>query len=163
MPFCPSCRTEYREGFYRCVHCEVDLVTELPAEDPFDSEEGLAELLENEELAPAFTGPIPILKQLRAELARARIPSIIGPGEQSCGRGQAPRLRLYVAASDAERALALFDEQIAAAVESPDLVAHGPEAGGTDDDAGGGACPACGRPAPPSDDECPECGLFLGG
>jgi len=31
--FCPKCRTEYREGFYICVHCNSDLVYELPPEE----------------------------------------------------------------------------------------------------------------------------------
>lgn len=30
--FCPKCRAEYREGFYRCSDCDVDLVSELPPE-----------------------------------------------------------------------------------------------------------------------------------
>ncbi len=28
--FCPLCRAEYREGFYRCADCDVDLVSFLP-------------------------------------------------------------------------------------------------------------------------------------
>ena len=31
--FCPKCKAEYREGFYRCADCEVDLVPELPPEE----------------------------------------------------------------------------------------------------------------------------------
>jgi Putative prokaryotic signal transducing protein len=31
--YCPKCRTEYRDGFYVCVDCNVDLVAELPAEE----------------------------------------------------------------------------------------------------------------------------------
>ncbi len=31
--FCPKCRTEYREGFYVCADCNVDLVDELPLEE----------------------------------------------------------------------------------------------------------------------------------
>lgn len=30
--YCPVCRVEYREGFSRCAACDVDLVSELPAE-----------------------------------------------------------------------------------------------------------------------------------
>ena len=30
--FCPQCKSEYREGFYTCVDCEVPLVHELPSE-----------------------------------------------------------------------------------------------------------------------------------
>jgi len=28
--FCPKCRTEYREGFYKCADCDIELVQELP-------------------------------------------------------------------------------------------------------------------------------------
>jgi hypothetical protein len=31
--FCPKCKAEYREGFYRCADCEIDLVPELPPEE----------------------------------------------------------------------------------------------------------------------------------
>ena len=30
--FCPECRAEYREGFYVCADCNVDLVDNLPPE-----------------------------------------------------------------------------------------------------------------------------------
>lgn len=30
MPFCPDCRSEYREGFRRCSDCGAELVRELP-------------------------------------------------------------------------------------------------------------------------------------
>ena len=30
--FCPECKAEYRDGFFRCADCDVDLVDELPAE-----------------------------------------------------------------------------------------------------------------------------------
>ena len=32
MPFCPSCRCEYRMGFTRCKDCSVELVDSLPEE-----------------------------------------------------------------------------------------------------------------------------------
>lgn len=31
MPWCPSCKTEYREGFVECADCGCDLVEELDA------------------------------------------------------------------------------------------------------------------------------------
>jgi len=33
MPFCPSCRTEYRPELARCADCDVELVDSLPEED----------------------------------------------------------------------------------------------------------------------------------
>lgn len=37
MPWCPICKTEYREGFYKCSDCESDLVDEIVTE--VDSED----------------------------------------------------------------------------------------------------------------------------
>jgi hypothetical protein len=34
MMFCPKCKTEYREGFYKCASCGSDLVDGLPQEVP---------------------------------------------------------------------------------------------------------------------------------
>lgn len=35
--FCPQCKTEYREGFYKCADCSVPLVHELPPrEEAYD-------------------------------------------------------------------------------------------------------------------------------
>ncbi len=34
MPYCPNCRTEYREGFTTCSDCDVPLVHELAPEVP---------------------------------------------------------------------------------------------------------------------------------
>ena len=36
MPFCPVCKTEYREGFTTCSDCDASLVEQLPAEPPRD-------------------------------------------------------------------------------------------------------------------------------
>lgn len=30
--FCPKCKSEYREGFYKCSDCGADLVAEQPSE-----------------------------------------------------------------------------------------------------------------------------------
>ena len=30
--FCPKCKSEYREGFYKCTDCGTDLVAEEPPE-----------------------------------------------------------------------------------------------------------------------------------
>jgi hypothetical protein len=38
--FCPSCKSEFREGFTRCGSCDVDLVAEPPDERPASSAPG---------------------------------------------------------------------------------------------------------------------------
>ncbi|MFC1820415.1 putative signal transducing protein [Thermodesulfobacteriota bacterium] len=30
--FCPKCKAEYREGFFKCADCKINLVPELPPE-----------------------------------------------------------------------------------------------------------------------------------
>lgn len=37
--WCPKCGAEYREGFYRCADCDVDLVYEPPKKEKDTSEE----------------------------------------------------------------------------------------------------------------------------
>jgi hypothetical protein len=39
--FCPKCKSEYREGFYKCADCGADLIDQLPQEAPdnFGSDE----------------------------------------------------------------------------------------------------------------------------
>jgi hypothetical protein len=32
--YCPECGSEYREGFFECVDCQVPLTAEPPAEEP---------------------------------------------------------------------------------------------------------------------------------
>jgi len=38
MPFCPSCRAEYRPEMKRCSDCDVDLVESLSADESPDEE-----------------------------------------------------------------------------------------------------------------------------
>jgi len=42
--FCPKCRSEYREGFYKCADCGVDLVVQIPPE--VEDEVGYVDLVE---------------------------------------------------------------------------------------------------------------------
>jgi hypothetical protein len=30
--FCPKCKSEYRDGFFKCADCGVDLVAQIPPE-----------------------------------------------------------------------------------------------------------------------------------
>jgi uncharacterized Zn finger protein (UPF0148 family) len=34
MPYCPSCRFEYKDGASKCPDCGADLVNQLPEEKP---------------------------------------------------------------------------------------------------------------------------------
>jgi hypothetical protein len=35
--FCPKCKSEYREGFYKCADCGADLVDQLPQRAAYNS------------------------------------------------------------------------------------------------------------------------------
>jgi hypothetical protein len=37
--FCPKCKSEYREGFYKCADCGIDLVDQLPQDASEDIED----------------------------------------------------------------------------------------------------------------------------
>lgn len=50
VPFCPTCKYEYREGIERCPECDVDLVEKLD-EEPKDTTDPE---LTDEELVPVF-------------------------------------------------------------------------------------------------------------
>ena len=47
--FCPSCRDEFRLGFYRCPDCDVKLVERLPEPGAGESAEREAAVLDPEE------------------------------------------------------------------------------------------------------------------
>ena len=42
--FCPKCKSEYRDGFYKCADCGVDLVVQSPPEQ--EDEVGYVDLVE---------------------------------------------------------------------------------------------------------------------
>ncbi len=39
MPYCPKCKSEYREGFAKCADCNVDLVEKLVESKEVDFDE----------------------------------------------------------------------------------------------------------------------------
>jgi hypothetical protein len=44
MPFCPSCRAEYKTGITHCPDCDADLLETLPERMPEKEGTGLVEL-----------------------------------------------------------------------------------------------------------------------
>jgi hypothetical protein len=58
--YCPICRAEYREGFFECTDCDVDLVEKL---------EPLKELPGFVKLATIFSeGDIAVITRFRAAI-----------------------------------------------------------------------------------------------
>ena len=56
--FCPKCKSEYREGFSFCAHCQVELVKELPNEE-FDGYEEFISIAATTDISV-----IPIVKSI---------------------------------------------------------------------------------------------------
>ena len=164
MRYCPRCHGEYRDEIETCAHCDVPLVGELGAPDPFMTPRGMAEMLEGQQLVPAFMGGPAGLAELRDELARVRVPSVITPSEQGCGTTCRPRLLLLVLPDDLDSAHEIYETSFDADNRSEYVQLVDPRAEEADEGGDGPVeCPACGTTYQPGkDEECPECGLFLG-
>lgn len=112
--YCPKCRTEYRPGFTRCSDCFVDLVHELPAEEPVE-EKSAPLWLDTESLAEVWRGEDIVLHgRLLAELKRAGIPYETQPTREAAGcgidpvaRGVEPRFGFIVRIQPKDRAAAV--------------------------------------------------------
>jgi hypothetical protein len=74
---CPKCHAEYREGFYRCVECDVPLISETDTEMDFaDAEDSSLP-----ELQPVFeTQDSSFLSDLVALVEENKIPYILQSG-----------------------------------------------------------------------------------
>lgn len=163
MPWCPSCRSEYRDGFSTCASCEVELVAELPPEVPLDAEAVEAAVAAGEALVVA-RGGLDATARMRDALAAHRVPSIVVGDPDSCGAGGACSVYEVVvhpdAADDARSALAADFQEM--------LTSEGLDTGAADavidlDEAEEITCPACGTDfSLAQSPECPDCGLFLG-
>ncbi len=163
MPFCPSCRSEFRPGFERCQACDTFLVAEL--EPDWTDPDVMAEALENVAVTVALTGSLDALRRLRDELGRKKIPSVIGPPPEgdTPGRSCGTRLALYVAEGQVPEVKAHL---LAAAADDPELHVPGTKVDEGDEAAEADSleCPASGTVVRDvAAEECPECGLFIGG
>jgi len=107
MPFCPRCRTEYREDQGQCADCGAVLVAELPALSADQAAEPVKEVA----LAtfPTWTEATMCAERLESE----GIPSVLiplGPGAGGWGSSAFVPHELRVRASDVERAREILDE-----------------------------------------------------
>ena len=106
--YCPDCRAEYREGFETCPDCEVQLVVELPPEDP------------DADLVAVFeTADVSLLPIVKSLLDAAEIPCVVqgeealsvlpvgrwGAGISQSGRGLAATIRVEKARVEETEAL----------------------------------------------------------
>ena len=94
--YCPTCRSEFREGIAACANCDVPLVDGLPDEDPYSSPEKMAAKLEDKELQAIVVGPFAHVREAQAELAELRIATLIAPEDPDAEIQPGVHSRLYL-------------------------------------------------------------------
>ncbi len=100
--FCPLCKAEYREGFFRCADCGVDLVAALDQEEP--PEEEPSEVV--------WCGSEPVaLSNVQRLLENAKLEFRVKPAREKLdSETQAPPFsQVLVRHSDGRKALALIE------------------------------------------------------
>lgn len=121
MPWCPKCKSEYREGFTECAACHVPLVDDLPEEEDIQPQEAVQD--GQEDKLPQIENPIAVYvaeRRIDAEMVRDMLgdSGIIAAMRQvmtqqsSAVSGRRARygVEVVVDAADTARARALIDE-----------------------------------------------------
>lgn len=167
MPFCPECRSEFREGFETCAPCGVSLVIELAPEIAVGGTvEEIEAAVEAGTAVVIAQGNHQAVGQMRILLADRRVPAmVIGDPDSCVDGGVCTVFQVVVAPGGVEPARAALAEhyQDMIVAQGLDLAAAGAAVeleSGEDI-----RCPACNeefRPTSVADAECPDCGLFLG-
>ena len=163
MPFCPSCRTEYRPGVTKCVHCDKDLVVALPEADAVKSER-LRAAVKEDKAARIFRAAYNESCQMVEFLQSQGLDSMVTGDPESCGKGnQCSHFFVSVLPEDVPAAAEIMRDEQKRLLDSDD------ECRGADLDAmvdldaeGQKTCPACGFAFDGTPEECPDCGIFLG-
>ena len=160
---CPNCGEEFRPDILRCSDCGAELVTHDDEEPPGPSPHrgALGAFGDSQDAARpiAWSDQARDLVPFADRLVEAGVVFRIGqrPVDK---QGRSHGFELRVGDKDREsatRALAPF-----ATPESGVTLLEAAAVPGSGE-AEGLACPACNAPVPYVGDECPECGLILGG
>lgn len=171
MPFCPSCRAEFRAGFDACNSCGgVTLVEALPEslEIPLEELEGtvpvgLSSATDVAQIVEIDGRQVDLMRVFSIKRAHDFLQTLLDSGVR-CAMvplgdvdfpDGLPRVEVRVRPEDHERG-----ESILRDAWKSDVAREG-----TTDEPGEGAidaCPACGSHVPLDVEECPECGLVVG-
>jgi hypothetical protein len=164
MPFCPSCRSEYRPDIRACVHCEVDLVDALPEGTEDKAERLRLGVAKGEGAKPISRASYAEACQMVEQLHGAGVDAMVSGDSASCGKGGGcSHFFVQVLEEDVRSAVQVLREDWRKLIEIEDGVERvDPEATVDLDSEGAKACPACGSAFQGAPEECPECGLFLG-
>jgi hypothetical protein len=102
--FCPKCKAEYREGYFICSGCKIDLVPELPPEPEDYIECEYINLVNIETFS--YRHEADLVKGL---LSTNGIDAFVKDGLEAAG-GAAPIYELLVKEEEAEEAKKLLSE-----------------------------------------------------
>lgn len=157
MPFCPTCRTEYRDGFSRCADCDLELVAALPADETYSAPDWV----------PVHSGPDASVRVIEMRLRAFGIPTERVPARPDLGalsEFHTPHLAGYqvlVPVEHTEQSRELIDEAIRSSsweggpTEDAEAVAQAYE------DYDVRACPECRLFFHEPFSVCPGCGTEL--
>jgi hypothetical protein len=156
MLYCPRCESEFVPSASRCESCDVALVSDLAAVvDQVDEMPPINELVC---VRAASMGWAQGLSESLAEAGISHRIEAVRDDEDDDALSEAPNARLpfgvWVLEADLVRARSIDEDYLSGQI--PDLPTEG-----TDDEAAGDACPACGDAVPESASECPGCGLAM--
>jgi len=183
MAVCPRCRSEYRTEFTHCASCDVDLVDPSTLPPELAEDDVLDALAEDPELIAVSRGSVDWCKEVQRKLMAQRIPALARRSEDEvAGASHQQILEVCIRAVDADRAAAVFDQELLEKLDRDGLLgefaqlqaAREPQEPEGGDAAGHApaegevaaeeplACPACGSKKPLKKGCCRKCGLFLG-
>ncbi len=165
MPFCPKCRSEFREGIVSCAHCEVALVESLEGQCKAMDERSMEEYLSDKELIIVAQSNLDVLKRIKTLLCENNIANLLlRDGVAGCGPGGCggPTLSLAVAEQDLPRLREVWHSDFEDLVQTVEGHIESTPEQVVDLAADETTCPACGTVFSGKSAECPECGLFFG-
>ena len=102
--FCPKCKAEYREGFYKCADCNIDLVWELPPEPEQYNEHEYINLVNIKTYPSRFEAEL-----VKGLLSANGIDAMVKDGLESAG-GAAPVFELLVKDEDIDETNKILSE-----------------------------------------------------
>ena len=112
MPYCPQCRSEFREGFEICPVCEIPLAAEIPPDVSALTPEELEKALAGKTLVTLRRGHFDAIKEIHILLLYNRIPNFIQP-DNPMDMGGSHHLQIYnlfVAEDRAQEAYAIIEK-----------------------------------------------------
>ncbi len=164
MPFCPTCRAEYRPGVTACAHCEVSLVEGVPEASEDKAERLRQAVIRGDGARPISRASYAEACQMVEQLHGASVDAMVAGDAATRGKGGSCSLYfVQVLEEDVSAAVEVLREDWKRLIDEEEGMGGIDPGASVDLDAEGThACPACGAAFDGAPAECPECGLFLG-